>query len=127
MIATPPFWDAGWAALCEDIMTRTSPKKAPGHRAASASRTLTLAAAEKVLGLSVASARERFSELTDREQEVARLMAAGKRNRQIAEDLGISPKTLDIHRANAMHKLRTETTAALANLVNLLKVADLAH
>jgi FixJ family two-component response regulator len=106
-------------------MIKTSPKK--GRRGASASQSLTLAAAEKVLGLSVASARERFSELTEREQEVARLMATGKRNRQIAEDLGISPKTLDIHRANAMHKLDTETTAALANLVNLLKVADLAH
>jgi len=53
-------------------------------------------------------------------------MARGKRNRQIAERLGISPKTLDIHRANAMHKLEAETTAALANLVNLLKVADMA-
>jgi FixJ family two-component response regulator len=108
-------------------MSKTSPKKpAPRRSGASASQTVSLAAAERVLGVTVASARDRFSRLTDREAQVAKMMAGGKRNRQIAEDLGISPKTLDIHRANAMHKLEAETTAALANLVNLIKVADVA-
>lgn len=108
-------------------MSKTSPKKpAPRGRGVSASQTVTLAAAEKVLGVTVNSARDRFSRLTEREAQVAKMMAGGKRNRQIAEDLGISPKTLDIHRANAMHKLEAQTTAALANLVNLLKVADMA-
>jgi two-component system response regulator FixJ len=107
-------------------MSKTSPKKPAARRASSASQSISLSAAEKVLGFSVASARDRFSRLTEREAQVAKLMAGGKRNRQIAEDLGISPKTLDIHRANAMHKLEAETTAALANLVNLLKVADVA-
>lgn len=106
-------------------MSKTSPKK-PAARRASSAQTISLSVAEKVLGFSVASARDRFSRLTEREAQVAKLMAGGKRNRQIAEDLGISPKTLDIHRANAMHKLEAETTAALANLVNLLKVAEVA-
>ena len=108
-------------------MRKTSPKiPAPRRAGTSASQTVSLAAAEKVLGVSINSARDRFSRLTEREAQVAKLMARGKRNRQIAERLGISPKTLDIHRANAMHKLEAETTAALANLVNLLKVADMA-
>jgi FixJ family two-component response regulator len=92
----------------------------------SGSATVTISAVEKVLGLSVNAARERYSRLTDRERQVAGMMAGGKRNRQIAEDLAISPKTLDIHRANAMHKLEAETTARLANLVNLLRLADIA-
>ena len=107
-------------------MSKTSPKKPAARRTSSAAQTISLSVAEKVLGFSVASARDRFSRLTEREAQVAKLMAGGKRNRQIAEDLGISPKTLDIHRANAMHKLEAETTAALANLVNLIKVADVA-
>jgi FixJ family two-component response regulator len=107
-------------------MTKTSPRKPAARRPSSGSQTISLSAAEKVLGFSVASARDRFERLTDREKQVARLMAGGKRNRQIAEELGISPKTLDIHRANAMHKLEAETSAALANLVNLIKVADVA-
>jgi FixJ family two-component response regulator len=110
----------------EVTMSKTSPKKPAARRTSSAAQTISLSVAEKVLGFSVASARDRFSRLTEREAQVAKLMAGGKRNRQIAEDLGISPKTLDIHRANAMHKLEAETTAALANLVNLLKVAEVA-
>jgi FixJ family two-component response regulator len=108
-------------------MSKASPKKPAARRGgSSASGSISLAAAEKVLGFSITSARDRFSRLTEREAQVAKLMAAGKRNRQIAEHLGISPKTLDIHRANAMHKLESETTASLANLVNLLKVAEVA-
>jgi DNA-binding CsgD family transcriptional regulator len=69
----------------------------------------------------------RYSRLTEREKHVATMMAKGKRNAKIAEELGISPKTLDIHRANSMHKLEVETTAGLANLINLLSLAEVAR
>ena len=92
----------------------------------SGSATVTINQTERVLGLTVSAARERYARLTERERQVAGMMAGGKRNRQIAEELAISPKTLDIHRANAMHKLEAETTARLANLVNLLRFADIA-
>lgn len=59
------------------------------------------------------TAQERISELTPREIQVLDLMVEGKPNRQIAEELGISPKTLDIHRANVMHKMKARTTADL--------------
>jgi FixJ family two-component response regulator len=81
---------------------------------------------ENTLGLSVSAARERLVRLTPREAEVARMMASGQRNRQIAADLGISSKTLDIHRANLMHKLQVRTAAGVANLVNLLRLAEAA-
>ena len=55
----------------------------------------------------------RFASLTPRELEVLDLMVAGKKNRQIAEELGISTKTLDIHRANILRKMQTKTVADL--------------
>jgi DNA-binding CsgD family transcriptional regulator len=111
-------------------MGKTVVKRAPGKTAsgksAANSATVLLADAEKLLGVSLGVARERYARLTPREVQVARLMSTGKRNQQIAEDLGISPKTLDIHRANLMHKLEARTTASVANLVNLLRLSELA-
>src|ERR1022692_2617111 len=111
-------------------MKKTATKRRPDNadrrnRKAAASGTISLAATEKMLGLTVAVARERYSRLTDREQQVATLMAAGKRNSKIAEELGISPKTLDIHRAKTKEKLEAQTTASVANLVNLVRVAQI--
>jgi FixJ family two-component response regulator len=104
---------------------RTRPTKArPAARPTA--RAILLVDAEKLLGLSVASARERHARLTPRELQVAGLMSTGKPNRQIAEELGISPKTLDIHRANLMQKLQARTVADVANLVNLIRLAELA-
>lgn len=91
------------------------------------SPSITLAAIEKTLGLSIAAARERYARLTRRELQVAALMAGGKPNREIAAELDISVKTLDIHRANVMHKLAARTTADVANLVNLLRLAEAAE
>lgn len=51
--------------------------------------------------------------LTPREIEVLDLMVSGKKNRRIADELGISTKTLDIHRANIMRKMHTKTIADL--------------
>lgn len=56
-------------------------------------------------------AAPKVASLTKREQEVIALMVAGVKNRVIAEKLGISPKTLDIHRANIMRKFGTKVIA----------------
>jgi FixJ family two-component response regulator len=85
-----------------------------------------LTAVEEIFGLSVEAARQRDWLLTPREAEVAERMAAGVPNRKIAEDLGISPKTLDIHRAHVKEKLQAETTTGVANVVNLLRLAEVA-
>lgn len=56
-----------------------------------------------------------FSELTDREREVLKLIGAGKRNRQIAAELFISEKTVKNHVSNILWKLQVNdrTEAAL--------------
>ncbi len=44
--------------------------------------------------------------ISDREREVLRMMAVGHSNKEIAAELGISIKTVEVHKANAMRKLR---------------------
>lgn len=51
--------------------------------------------------------------LTHREREVVQLIAEGNINKQIANALDISVKTVETHRASAMHKLKLRTTADL--------------
>ena len=57
--------------------------------------------------------------MTAREIEVLQAIARGKSNNQIAEHLGVSPKTVDTHRTNLMKKLGVHSTATL--LVKAMK------
>ncbi len=52
-------------------------------------------------------------ELTTREREIARLLAGGSSNKQIAHTLGISVRTAETHRATLMHKLGVDSLAGL--------------
>lgn len=56
---------------------------------------------------------EKGISLTAREREIVQLIAEGKLNKQIAHILDISVKTVETHRAAAMHKLKIRTTAEL--------------
>jgi RNA polymerase sigma factor (sigma-70 family) len=58
-----------------------------------------------------------MARLTAREQQVLERIVAGRLNKQIADDLGISIKTVEAHRANIMEKLQVTTVA------DLMKVA----
>ena len=52
-------------------------------------------------------------EITQREREVLKLIAKGYKNREAAEKLEISTKTVETHRANIMNKLALRNTAEL--------------
>ena len=54
-----------------------------------------------------------LNRLTPREQQVLERIVAGRLNKQIADDLGISIKTVEAHRANIMDKLNAGTVADL--------------
>lgn len=59
----------------------------------------------------------RLNKLTNREQQVLERVIAGRLNKQIADDLNISIKTVEAHRANLMEKLNVNTVADLMRLV----------
>ena len=56
---------------------------------------------------------ERFATLTGREREVLDLIVEGKSNKIIAEELDISVRTVEFHRANVMDKMRAGSVADL--------------
>jgi FixJ family two-component response regulator len=64
-----------------------------------------------------ASREALLGKLTTRESQVLERIVAGRLNKQIADDLGISIKTVEAHRANIMEKLGANTVA------DLLKIA----
>jgi RNA polymerase sigma factor (sigma-70 family) len=51
--------------------------------------------------------------LTPRQKEILRLVAQGLTNREIAEHLGISVRTVEVHRFNLMRRLRVRNVAQL--------------
>jgi FixJ family two-component response regulator len=64
-----------------------------------------------------ASVTQRLDNLTQREREVLGLIVAGKLNKQIADDLGISIKTVEVHRSRVMEKTGADSVAELVQLV----------
>ncbi|HEX5338933.1 MAG TPA: response regulator [Gallionella sp.] len=60
--------------------------------------------------------RAHLAVLTERETEVMTLVAEGHSSKVIAQKLGISPKTVDIHRANMMRKLNVRTVVEIVQL-----------
>ncbi|PLY13946.1 MAG: DNA-binding response regulator [Sedimenticola sp.] len=63
----------------------------------------------------------RFNRLTPREQEVLELVIAGKRNKVIAADLGISQSTVEAHRAKVMEKMEANTLSDLMRMMLALE------
>ena len=64
-----------------------------------------------------ADTARRMEQLTQREREVLDLIIVGKLNKQIADDLGISIKTVEVHRARVMEKMGAHSLAELVQHV----------
>jgi two-component system, LuxR family, response regulator DctR len=77
-------------------------------------------ALESAMQLSDAKVSEnaaRMSNLTEREKEVMHRVALGKLNKIIADDLGVSIRTIEVHRARVFSKLGIRSSAELATLL----------
>ena len=67
--------------------------------------------------------QRRYDSLTPREREVFPLVTSGLLNKQIAAELGASEKTIKIHRAQVMRKMKAESLAHLVRLAEKLGLA----
>lgn len=65
--------------------------------------------------------RESFNTLSPREREVMELVTAGRLNKQVAGDLGLSEITVKIHRGSVMRKMRAKTLPDLVRMSEILK------
>jgi FixJ family two-component response regulator len=69
----------------------------------------------------ISQLQQRFATLSPREQQVMLLVTAGKMNKQVAGDLGISEITVKIHRAAAMRKMGARSLADLVKMAEVIK------
>jgi two-component system response regulator FixJ len=60
--------------------------------------------------------QDRLKALSEREREVLEGLVAGKANKVIAYDLGISPRTVEVYRANLMTKMQADSLSALVRM-----------
>ena len=61
--------------------------------------------------------QDRLAELTDRERDVMRLVVEGLPNKLIADQLDISVRTVEVHRARVFDKMQVKSAVELANLL----------
>ena len=76
------------------------------------------ASAEAIAGRRAADTLQRaLAELTEREHEVMRLVVDGRPNKAIADELAISVRTVEVHRARVFDKMGVKSAIELANLL----------
>ena len=121
--ATSPKWQGqcpgcgAWNTLVETVAENST---------ANSGRFAALAGTASVQTLSEIEAREatarRLSTLTPRERQVFDALIQGRANKEIALDLDISPRTVEIFRAKVMQKMQADSLSALVRMG--LRVSD---
>ena len=76
-----------------------------------------LDARQRAASATVDSVNSRLSTLTARERQIMELVLLGKFNKVIADELNISMRTVEVHRANLFDKMKVKTAVELANLL----------
>lgn len=76
-----------------------------------------LDARQRAANATVDSVKARISTLTTRERQIMELVLLGKFNKVIADELNISMRTVEVHRANLFDKMQVKTAVELANLL----------
>jgi FixJ family two-component response regulator len=70
----------------------------------------------------LAALKERFDMLSSRERELMLRVVAGRLNKQIANDIGISESTVKVHRVNLMRKMKARSLPELSRMADLLSM-----
>ena len=66
--------------------------------------------------------RQRFETLSSREREIMVQVTAGRLNKQIANDIGITESTVKVHRTNLMRKMQARSLPELSRMADTLKL-----
>jgi two-component system response regulator FixJ len=83
---------------------------------AAVQRALAVAKAESTGSVEKTAAQARLDRLTERERDVLELLVAGDTNKVVAHKLGISPRTVEIHRGRLMEKAQVKSLAELVRV-----------
>jgi FixJ family two-component response regulator len=70
----------------------------------------------------LAALRERFDTLSSREREIMIQVTAGRLNKQIANDIGVTESTVKVHRTNMMRKMKARSLPELSRMADTLKL-----
>ena len=70
----------------------------------------------------LAALRERFGTLSSREREIMLHVAAGRLNKQIANDIGIAESTVKVHRTHLMRKMKARSLPELSRMADSLNL-----
>ncbi len=71
----------------------------------------------------IAELRQRFDTLSSREREIMVQATAGRLNKQIAHDLGITESTVKVHRTHMMRKMKARSLPELSRMADALKLS----
>lgn len=71
-----------------------------------------------------AAVRSRLEQLSERERQVHSAVVAGLPNKTIAYDLNISPRTVEVHRANVMAKMQAKSLPELVRMTLSARLGD---
>ena len=103
-----PFDEQALIGSVKAALARAVPPTAPPAAQAPTSAPAAPAVSPEVL--------ERLSNLTPRERDVLQWLVEGKSNKVIAFELSISPRTVEIHRARVMEKMRADSLPSLVRM-----------
>ena len=81
--------------------------------------------ARRESGRALAALRERYDTLSSREREVMVHVMAGRLNKQIAHDIGITESTVKVHRVNLMRKMKARSLPEPSRMADMLNLAPL--
>jgi two-component system, LuxR family, response regulator FixJ len=105
----------------EDFLTKDAPKE---DLLKAVERALARDALQRTQRFHQKELRDRFATLTPREYEVLQHVMRGQLNKQIAADLGITERTVKLHRTAMTKKLRVRSVAELTRLVQEAHVLE---
>jgi RNA polymerase sigma factor (sigma-70 family) len=99
----------------------------PSELLATVNRAISLDARQRQEAQEMAAMTRLLDRLTPREREVFERVVAGRLNKQIAFELGVSEKTVKVHRGRVMDKMEAQSLAELARLAERLGIAIFAN